>query len=282
MDAETVSKSAEQAADAALALVSSWGVQVVGAVALLIIGRWVAGAVRRGTRHSLEAARVDSALVPFFSSLAYYLTLTVVVIAVLSLFGIETTSLVAVLGAAGLAVGLALQGTLSNFAAGVMLLVFRPVRIGDFVEVAGVAGAIEELGVFSSVLNTPDNVRITIPNSNIYGAVIKNYSINEKRRVDLAVRVSYGDDLATATRILEEIVRKDARVLADPPPDVAVADLAESGVQFVVRPWVKSGDYWAVRFDLTRAVKEGLEAGGCHIPFPQRDVRVYERSPGAS
>lgn len=276
MDTEAVVTSTQQAIDTAVALVSNWGIQVVGAIVLLIIGRWAAGFVGRGVRRSLERAKVDTALVQFFGGMAHYVVLAVVVIAVLSLFGIQTTSLIAILGAAGLAVGLALQGTLSSFAAGVMLLLFRPFKIGDFVEIAGSAGTVFELGIFSTSLNTGDNVRITIPNSQVYGQVIKNYSTNENRRIDLVIGVAYGDDLGKATQVINDVIAKEARVLAEPAPTVAVSELGDSSVNFVVRPWVKGSDYWPTRFDLTRAIKEGLEAGGCSIPFPQRDLHVIE------
>lgn len=276
MDTETVASAGQEAIDAAVALVSNWGIQVIGAIVLLIIGRWIAGMVGRSVRRSLEKAKVDSVLVPFFSTLAHYTVLAVVIIAVLSLFGIQTTSLVAVLATAGLAIGLALQGTLSSFAAGVMLLIFRPFRIGDYVEVGGSAGSVADVGLFSSVLNTPDNVRITVPNSAIFGQTIKNYSANENRRIDLVVGVSYGDDLGRAMQILSDVLAKESRVLAEPAPTVAVAELGDSSVNFVVRPWVKGTDYWPTRFDLIREIKEQLEAGGCSIPFPQRDIHVIE------
>ncbi len=276
MDTEDVLKSTNQAVDAAVALVSNWGIQVVGAIVLLIIGRWAATFVGNGVRRSLEKARVDTELVHFFGGMAHYTVLTVVVIAVLSLFGIQTTSLVAVLGAAGLAVGLALQGTLSSFAAGVMLLLFRPFKIGDTVEIAGSVGSVFELGIFSTSLNTVDNIRITIPNSAVYGQVIRNYSTNENRRIDLVIGVSYDDELGMAESLIKDVLAKEKRVLADPAPTVAVSELGESSVQFVVRPWVKSPDYWETRFDLTRAIKEGLDAGGCKIPFPQREMRVIQ------
>jgi small conductance mechanosensitive channel len=276
MDTEVVLSSTQEAVDAAVALVSNWGIQVIGAILLLIVGRWAAGFVGRGVRRSLEKAKVDAALVPFFSGMAHYIVLAVVVIAVLSLFGIETTSLVAVVGAAGLAVGLALQGTLSSFAAGVMLLLFRPFKIGDFVEIAGSAGSVFELGIFTTSLNTVDNVRITIPNSAVYGQVIKNYSTNENRRIDLVIGVSYGDELGKAKQIIQDVLAKDSRVLAEPASTVAVSELGDSSVDFVVRPWVKGDDYWPARFDLTRAIKEGLEAGGCSIPYPQRDLHVIQ------
>ena len=276
MDVNEMTNSTQEMLSTATDLLSAWGIQVIGAIALLLVGRWVAGMIRRGVRRSLEKGNVDRALVPFFSSLGYYLTLTVVVIAVLSLFGVQTTSLVAVLGAASLAVGLALQGTLSSFAAGVMLLIFRPIRPGDFVEVAGQAGSVTEVGLFTTLMKTGDNIQIIIPNSSVYGAVIKNYNAHDTRRIDLVMGVSYNDDLGTAKRLIEETLGQDSRVLSDPAPTVAVSELADSSVNFIVRPWVKTGDYWPTRLDLTRALKENLEAGGCSIPYPQQDLHILE------
>jgi small conductance mechanosensitive channel len=259
-------------------LTSVWGLRVIGAVALFIIGRIVCGAIRRATRRALERSSIDETLVPFLSNLVYYLALAVVVIAVLNLFGIQTASVIAVFAAAGLAIGLAMQGTLSNFAAGVMLLIFRPFRIGDYVEVAGNAGSVQEIGIFSTVLHTPDNVKITVPNSSIYGDTVKNYSANETRRNDLVMGIAYGDDIAVAIETIQKVLSDDPRVLAEPAPLVAVAELADSSVDLVVRPWCASGDYWALRFDLTRRLKEELEAAGCSIPFPQRDVHLQGAS----
>lgn len=276
MDANAVSDGMQKAIDMAVGLVSVWGIRVVGAIALLIVGRIAAGWGRNSVKRGLTKAGTDVSLVPFFASLVYYVLLAVVVIAVLSLFGIETTSLIAVFGAAGLAVGLALQGTLSNFAAGVMLLIFRPIRIGDFVEVAGQAGTVAEISIFSTVLNTGDNVHIVIPNSQIYGDTVKNYSFNPTRRIDLVIGISYGDNIGTAVSIIERVLKADERTLADPAPTVAVSELADSSVNLVVRPWCKKEDYWALRWDLTRKLKEELEAGGCNIPFPQRDIHVVE------
>ncbi len=230
--------------------------------------------IRRAVVRTLERARVDSALVPFLSASAYYVVLTLVVVSVLNLFGIQTTSMIAVVGAAGLAVGLALQGTLSNFAAGAMLLLFRPFRPGDYVEVGGVAGSVAEVGIFTTVLDTPDNVRVTIPNSSVYGQTIKNYSANENRRVDLVMGISYSDDIGRAIDAISRVVRSDKRVLSDPEPQIAVAELGDSSVNIVVRPWCRGTDYWNLRFDLTRELKQQLEAAGCSIPFPQRDVHV--------
>jgi small conductance mechanosensitive channel len=172
-----------------------------------------------------------------------------------------------------------MQGTLSNVAAGVMLLIFRPFRVGDFVEVGGTAGGVAEIGLFSTTLNTPDNVRITVPNGGVYGATIKNYSANPNRRNDLAIGISYDDDIGKAITIIQGVLSSDARVLKEPAPVVAVAGLGDSSVDLVVRPWCTKEDYWPLRFDLTRTIKEQLEAGGCSIPYPQRDVHVVEQVP---
>ncbi len=260
----------------AIELISQWGLSVIGAMALLIVGRMVAGWVRRSVVKALTKAKTDVSLIPFLSSMTYYLVLGVVLIAVLSLFGIETTSLVAVFGAAGLAVGLALQGTLSNFSAGVMLLIFRPIGVGDFVEVAGASGTVAEISIFSTILNTGDNVRVTIPNAQVFGNVVKNYSANATRRIDLVMGISYNDDIAKAIEVIERVITSDARTLRDPAPTVAVSELADSSVNLVVRPWCKKEDYWALRWDLTRALKEQLEENGCSIPYPQRDVHVLQ------
>jgi len=263
---------------ASVEVVSYWGLRVLGAIAVLIVGRAVAGTLRRGMRRGLERAEIEAALVPFLSSAVYYLAMAVVVIAVLNIFGIQTTSLVAILGAAGLAIGLALQGTLSNVAAGVMLLVFRPFRIGDYIEAGGEGGSVHEIGLFTTKLDTPDNVRIVIPNSVVYGGIIKNYAANDTRRVDLTIGISYADDIGKAIEIVRSVLGEDARVLRDPAPTVAVGELGASSVDLVVRPWCAGSDYWALRFDLTRAIKERLEAGGCSIPFPQHDVHVRQPS----
>jgi small conductance mechanosensitive channel len=218
---------------------------------------------------------MDVTLIPFVSSLVYYSTVTVALVAALSTGGVEVTSFIAVLGAAGLAIGLAFKDTLSNFAAGVMLLTFRPFRAGDYVEVAEVGGTVTAVHIFHTVLNTPDNVQIVVPNSSIWGDEIKNYNANATRRVDLVVGIAYDDDIATAIEIIEHVLGEDERVLADPAPVVAVHELGASSVDLVVRPWCQTADYWPLRWSLTRRIKEQLEAGGCSIPFPQRDVHLY-------
>jgi small conductance mechanosensitive channel len=262
------------------AFVTQWGLKVVGALAVLLVGRIVAGMMRGAVRRALQRADVDATLRPFLSGLVYYLALAVVLIAVLNLFGIQTASLIAVLGAAGLAVGLALQGTLSNFASGVMLLVFRPFQAGNYVEVAGTAGSVEQVGVFNTTLKSPDNVRIVVPNSQIYGSTIKNYNGFETRRIDMVMGISYDDDIGLAAKTIGSILEADPRVLKDPAPVVAVSELADSSVNLVVRPWCQGSDYWALKWDLTRQMKEGLEEAGCSIPYPQHDVHLKQETHG--
>ena len=260
-----------------MTLISTWGLRVIGAIALLIIGRVVAGAVRRGTRRMMKKADADPTLIPFVSSMVYYLVIAFVLIAVLGIFGIPTASFVAVLGAAGLAVGLALQGTLSNFAAGVMLLVFRPFKVGDLVEVGGQLGVIQAIGIFTTTMNSLDNKRVIQPNSQVFSGTIINYNGNDTRRVDMVMGIDYGDDIGVAMETIDRIVRAHPKVLAEPEVQIAVSNLGDSSVDLVVRPWCVPGDYWTVYFDLTRQMKEGLEAAGCSIPFPQRDVHLYQQ-----
>jgi small conductance mechanosensitive channel len=267
---------AQAVVDTAVALVTNWGLQVVGAIAILIIGRMLAGWARNLTRKSLERAEVDKTLVPFLSKMVYYLLLVAVVIAVLSSFGVQTTSLVAVLGAAGLAVGLALQGTLSNFAAGVMLLIFRPFNVGDFIDAAGATGSVVSIGLFATTLKTGDNVMIVIPNSQVSSGSIKNFNGFDTRRIDLVIGIGYDDDIGVAIDTIGTIVAADERVLAEPATQIAVSNLGDSSVDLVVRPWCQGSDYWGLRFDLTRSIKEGLEAAGCSIPYPQTDVHLHQ------
>ncbi len=257
-------------------LVTAWGLKLIGAFALLLAGRIVAGWVRRIVRRGLDRAEVDATLVPFIAKLVYYFVLLVVVIAVLGVFGVQTASLVAVLGAAGLAIGLAMQGTLSNFAAGVMLLIFRPFQVGDLVDVGGTIGVVVEIGVFATTLKSPDNIMIVVPNSQVYGQTIKNFNGYETRRVDMVVGISYDDDIPKAIAALKSIIATESRVLAEPETQIAVSNLGDSSVDLVVRPWCLASDYWGVRFDLTQRFKEGLEAAGCSIPYPQTDVHLHQ------
>jgi small conductance mechanosensitive channel len=236
----------------------------------------IAKSIRKSVKKALERGKTDPTLVPFVSSLTYYMVMAFVLIAVLGMVGIQTASMIAVLGAAGLAVGLALQGTMANFASGVMLLIFRPFQKGDFIEAAGVAGTVDTVGIFTTTLNTPDNVRIVLPNGTVWGQTIKNYATNATRRVDLVMGISYDDDIGAAIDTINNVLGNEPRLLQDPAPTVAVAELADSSVNIFVRPWCKKEDYWGVYCDLTRALKEQLEAGGCSIPYPQTDVHLHK------
>jgi small conductance mechanosensitive channel len=221
---------------------------------------------------ALTKAKVDATLVPFIENLAYMAMLVFVVIAALGAVGVQTASFIAVLGAAGLAVGLALQGSLANFASGVLILVFKPFRVGDFVEISGVKGTVQAIHVFNTVLNAPDNVRIIVPNGQVTSGNILNYTINGTRRIDLTVCVSYDDDLRKARRVIEGVLAADSRILPEPAPLVAVSEMADSSMDFVVRPWVKTDDYWPVYFDLTEKLKVTLEEQGITIPFTTQEV----------
>lgn len=261
-------------------LAGAWGLKVLGALAVVLIGRVIAGWFRGLTRKGLGRANFDPTLVPFLANLVFIALMTFVLISAAGLVGIPISSFVAVIGAAGLAVALAFQGTLSNFSSGVMLLTFRPFKVGDFVEAGGVTGVVQEIGVFVTTINTLDNVRITVPNTTISGDTIKNYSANPTRRIDLVMGVGYGDDLNVAIRTIQEVLSEESRILPEPAPQVAVSELGDSSVNIVVRPWVNGADYWPTRFDLTKELKERLEAAGCEIPFPQRDVHIfYENAP---
>ncbi len=266
--------------DATLPLVTTYGLRILGAVLILLAGRIGAGLVSRLVRTALVRAKSDPALVGFVNSLVYYGVLTFAVVAALSSFGIQTASFVAVLGAAGLAVGLALQGSLSNFAAGVLILVFRPFRIGDLVEVSGHKGTVQEIGIFTTTLHSLDNQKIIVPNADIMGTTIVNVNANPVRRVDLTAGIAYHDDIGRAKEVLEGLLANHPKVLDDPAPTVEVAELGDSSVNFVVRPWVKTEDYWDVYFQLTRSIKEAFDRAGISIPFPQRDVHLY-RAEGA-
>jgi small conductance mechanosensitive channel len=248
---------------------TTYGLKVVAAILILIVGRIVAGWARKLVVRLMKKSEVDQAIQGFVRGLVYYLIIIFTWIAVLNKFGVETASLVAVLGMAGFAVGFALQGSLSNFAAGIMLLVFRPFKIGDYVDIAGTSGSVTDLQLFVTIMNTPDNIRIIVPNGQVFGSIIKNYSAEDTRRVDFVVGIGYGSDMKKAEQVMRDIVTADSRVLKDPEPQIAVAELADSSVNFVLRPWVKKEDYWAVKFDVTEKIKERFDAEGIEIPFPQ-------------
>jgi len=259
-----------------LPLLTEQGLKALAGLAVFLIGIFAARSVRKALVRVFARTDLDVTLEKFLTSLFYYLILTMAGVAALGMMGVQMASVITILGAAGLAVGLALQGTLSNVASGVMLLIFRPFKVGDFVDAGGTAGTVDSIGLFSTRLNTPDNVLIIVPNSGIYGGTIKNFSHNDIRRNDMVVGISYDDDIGVAIQTIRSILDGDERVLEDPEYLVAVSELADSSVNLVVRPWCKASDYWALRFDLTRSFKEGLEAAGCSIPYPQRDVHLHE------
>jgi small conductance mechanosensitive channel len=251
-------------------------INVTLAIAIFYIGKLVVGMIVRGMRRVMQKQEIDKTLETFVSNLVRMVLMVVVVIAAISQLGIETTSFIAIFGAAGLAVGLALQGSLSNFAAGVLIVLFRPYRVGDFIEGAGIAGVVEQVQILTTVLRTGDNKRIIVPNGQIMDSIITNYSANDTRRIDMVVGVSYDDDLDKVRSVLEELVAAEERILDDPACTIAVSELADSSVNFVVRPWVSTADYWGVKFDMTEAIKKRFDKEDITFPFPQQDVHLYK------
>jgi len=249
-----------------------WIVNIVIAIAIVVIGRMAAKWIVKLLRKVMVRSDLDPILVNFAGSIANAVLLLLVFIAALNQLGVDTTSLIALLGAAGLAIGLALQGSLQNFAAGVMMTVFRPFKLGDFIDAGGVTGVVEHIAIFSTTLKTGDNREIIIPNGQIYAGAITNFSARDTRRIDMVFGIGYDDDMLTAKQIMEEILKKHELVLTDPEPVVAVAELADSSVNFNVRPWVKSDDYWGVRSDLIEKIKLAFDKNGISIPYPQMDI----------
>ena len=253
-----------------------YGLNALGALAILIIGWIVANLVRRSLRRMLaKSERVDATLQPVIANIVRYLILVFVLVAVLAQFGVQTTSVIAVLGAAGLAIGLALQGTMQNIAAGFMLLFLRPFGVGDFITAGGTSGTAEEIGLFVTTLKTPDGVYISVPNSQLWGTAITNYSRNPTRRIDLVVGIGYGDDIDKAQDVLLALAKGDERIHAEPAPQVLVQGLGESSVDLDLRCWTSIDDYWPLLFDLTKRAKIDIEGAGLSIPYPQRDLHVF-------
>ena len=255
---------------------SNYGLKVLVAIVIFVIGRFVIGIITGIVKRVMKKSKTDETLTKFFVSLIKTALLLILFIVVLNQLGIQTTSFIAIIGAIGLAIGFALQGSLANFASGVLLIAFRPFKAGDFVEAGGTLGVVEEISMFSTIMKTPDNKKIIVPNSNITGGNIVNYSAKDTRRVDLVFGIGYDDDIKKAKQILEKLLSEDERILKDPAPVVAVSELADSSVNFVVRPWVKSDDYWAVLWDLTEKVKLTFDAENISIPFPQQDVHMHQ------
>ncbi len=262
--------------DAAKNVGVEFGGRLLVAILIFYVGRIAAKMLTKGLRKVMQAQDVDKILETFVCNLAYWLVMMFVIIATINQLGIQTTSLIAVMGAAGLAIGLALQGSLSNFAAGVLIVIFRPYRVGDFVEVAGISGAVVQVQILTTVLKTGDNKRIVIPNAQIMDSIITNYSANDTRRVDMVIGVSYADDLDKVRSTIQSLVDADSRILKEPTCLIAVTELADSSVNFAVRPWVKTADYWSVMFDLTEAIKKRFDKNGISFPFPQQDVHLYK------
>jgi small conductance mechanosensitive channel len=253
-----------------------WGINIVLAIAVFVIGRWVANLIVRGVKRLMQKANMEEVLIGFLSSILNVVLLVVVVIAALEQLGVNTTSVLAVFAAAGLAVGLALKDSLTNFASGVMLIIFKPFKVGDFVEAAGISGVVEIIRIFNTQLRTGDNREIIVPNSQIYGGIITNFSARETRRIDLVIGIGYEDDIQAAKQTLEGILQAEERVLNDPAPVILVSELGESSIDLAVRPWVTSADYWNVRSDLLETIKREFDAKGISIPYPQRDVHMHQ------
>jgi small conductance mechanosensitive channel len=255
-------------------IVAVWGLKVIAAIAIFIIGRWVAKGLRAGVRRMMQKADTDPIIIGFTGSITYIALLAFVIIAALGQLGIQTTSFIAILGAAGLAIGLALQGSLANFAAGFLMIIFRPFKVGDFIEGAGVAGVVEAIQIFTTTLKTGDNKTIIIPNAKLSGDNIINYSAKPTRRVDMTVGVAYDADLSKVRDVLKDIISKESRIHADPEPFIVVGELADNSVNFIVRVWTNTGDYWGVKFDMTETIKNRFDEAGIGIPFPQRDIHI--------
>lgn len=258
-------------------VVLDYSLNLIEAIVILIVGWWLAGTTSSWLRRKLEKRKeVDGTLRPVLCNIVRWLILVITVVAVLGRFGVETASILAVLGAAGLAVGLALQGTLQNIAAGIMLLLLRPFKVGDFIDAGGIGGTVVEIGLFTTQLTTFDGIYLCAPNSRLWGASITNFSRNPTRRLDLSVGISYGDDIGKGMTVLSKLAAKDKRVLDDPVPQVLCTELGDSAVNIQLRCWTNVGDFWGAKFDLTRRAKEEVEKAGLSIPFPQSDVHMHQ------
>jgi small conductance mechanosensitive channel len=265
--------------DSLMPLAVEYGMSIIGAILILILGWTIANwAARKVRKSGQKAEKIDNTLVPILAQIIRVLIIIITILAVLNQFGVETTSIVALLGAAGLAVGLALQGSLSNIAAGVMILALRPFKIGDAVNIGGTAGVVDEIGLFVTELHSFDNVGITMPNSMVWGDEIQNYSMHDTRRVDMVFGIGYNDDIDKAITILKDILTADDRVLSEPETLIAVGNLGDSSVDIKARPWCNSSDYWDLMHDITKKVKEEFDANDISIPFPQRDVHIFNQN----
>ncbi len=257
-------------------LIATYSMKVLGAIAILIIGMWIAKMIKKGIAKLMERSKVDPTLISFVSSLAHVALQICVIIAALDTLDVRTTSFIAILGAAGLAVGLALQGSLSNFAAGVLMIIFKPFKVGELIDAGGVLGVVREIGIFTTVIDTLDNRKTIVPNGKLTADNITNFSANNTRRVDMVAGISYGDDIDKARAAIQAALAEVPGILESPTPDIFVKEMADSSVNFAVRPWCKPADYWGVYFGVTEAIKKRFDADDITIPFPQRDVHLYE------
>ncbi len=253
-----------------------YGMKTIGALAILLIGLWVTKQVKKLVVKIMHRSKMDETLISFVASLSHVALQVFVIIAALETLDVKTTSFIAVLGAAGLAIGLALQGSLSNFAAGVLMIIFKPFRVGDFIDAGGVLGTVKEIGIFTTVIDTADNRKTIVPNAKLTADNITNYSVNPTRRVDLTASISYGDDIDKARAVIQSVLDGVPEILAEPAPAIFVAEMAESSIKFAVRPWCKPADYWTIYFAVTEGIKKRFDAEEITIPFPQRDVHLYE------
>ena len=258
-------------------LLWSWGVQVVAALAIFVVGRWIARRIATGVAMASERANVDPTLTNFLRSVIYMGLLVMVILAAVQQLGVQATSFFAILGAAGLAIGLALKDSLANFSSGVMLILFRPFKAGDFIEAGGASGTVVEISIFNTIIRTGDNRIVIVPNSQIYAGSITNFSAETTRRIDLVFGIGYDDNVVRAKEIMQSVMDSDDRILKDPAPTIMMLELADSSVNFAVRPWVASGDFSAVRGDLLEGVKKALEDNGLSIPYPQQDVHMISQ-----
>ena len=261
-------------------LVLGWGLRLLAALLIFVVGRWVAKALIRWAGRAFTTAELDATLTRFLSSILYMVLIVFVVLTALSAIGINTTNFIAIFGAAGLAVGLALKDSLSNLAAGVMLVFFRPFKAGDFIEAAGISGTVDSIKIFNTILRTADNRVITVPNSLIYADTITNFSAEDRRRIDLVIGIGYDDDVARAKALIQGVLGQDDRILDEPPPAMLLVELGESSVNIAVRSWVMSSDYAQVRSDLLEHIKRALEHAGLSIPYPQQDVHITHQGSG--
>lgn len=262
--------------DLAIGMAIAYTPKVIGAILVIVIGLWIVNRLVTVMARGMERSNTDPTLAKFLKNLVSIGLKVLLFISAAAMIDIQTTSFIAVLGAAGLAIGLALQGSLANFAGGVLVLMFRPYRVGDYIEAQGIGGTVTEIQMLNTVINTPDNKRIIVPNGAISSGIITNYSSEPTRRVDFVFGIGYGDDIRTAREVIKGVVEKDERIFDEPGPQIVVSNLGDSSVDITVRVWANAADYWGIKFDLTEQVKLAFDEAGVSIPFPQRDVHLYQ------